>query len=198
QHNDLQERSRLIARGLMFAHTQESRQQIEKLLSDAFDKKLPQAPRLPIYRLEADENLPRLLPVVGRLPLKLNELNQVITLQPSSSFELVKVDSKQTLLAIPGWQVVRKAQDPVAIVCKNTQLPGRLNDKPEDVLLLIDRTQQAWDAQSYFLIEHSGELAIEWFSEAPNLKLLGRLFLVLRPKKILDEAASSDVWQIDE
>ncbi|NET11106.1 MAG: hypothetical protein F6K16_41765 [Symploca sp. SIO2B6] len=30
------------------------------------------------------------------------------------------------------------------------------------------------------------------------LEHVGRLFLVLRPKQILDEAASSDVWQIDE
>ncbi|NER31199.1 MAG: hypothetical protein F6J89_27160 [Symploca sp. SIO1C4] len=198
QRNDLQERSRLIARGLMFAHTQESRQQIEKLLSEAFGKKPLQAPRLPIYRLEAEENLPRLLPVVGQMPLKLDEFNNVTTLQASTHFELVEVDAQQTLVAIPGWQVVRKAQAPVAIVSKINQLPGKLNDKPEDVLLLIDRTQQVWDDQSYFLVEHSGDLAIEWFPETPNCQLLGRLFLVLRPKQILDEAASSDVWQIDE
>lgn len=198
QHNDLQERARLIARGLMFAHTQESRQQIEKLLGEGFGEKSLPAPRLPIYRLEADESLPRLLPVVGKLPLKLNQFNNVMTLKPSNPFELVEVDDQQTLVAIPGWQVVRKAEDPVAIVCNNTQLPGRDNHKPEDVLLLIDRTQQAWDAESYFLVEISGELVIQWFSEVPDLKLLGRLFLVLRPKKILDEGFSSDVWQIDD
>jgi len=198
QHNDLQERSRLIARGLMFAHSQEARQQIEKLLTENASSKQPPAPRLPLYRIEADEEQPRLLPVVGQLPLKPAELKDVPTVKPTGSFQLVEVSVKQTVVAIPGWQVVLKAQDPVVILCDTSQLPTQLSDKPEDVLLVIDRAKQEWEADSYFVVDQSGQVEIQWSSEAPDVTLLGRLILVLRPKKFLDEAASRDVWQIDE
>ena len=198
QHNDLQERSRLIARGLMFAHSQEARQQIEKLLTENASGKQPPAPRLPLYRIEADEEQPRLLPVVGQLPLTPAELKDVPTVKTTGSFQLVELSVKQTLVAIPGWQVVLKAQDPVVILCNTGQLPTPLTDKPEDVLLVIDRAKQEWEADSYFVVDQSGQVEIQWFSEAPDVTLLGRLILVLRPKKFLDEAASRDVWQIDE
>jgi hypothetical protein len=111
---------------------------------------------------------------------------------------MVQVSGKQTLVAIPGWQVVLKAQDPVGIVCNTTQLPNQVNNKPEDVLIIIDRSQQEWDIDSYFVIEQAGQLEIQWFPDAPNVSLLGRLILVLRPKKILDEALSQDVWQLED
>jgi hypothetical protein len=68
EHNDLQERSRLIARALMFAHTQAARQQIEKLLTESVGGKQRHAPRFPFYRLEAEEGVPRLVLVAGQLP----------------------------------------------------------------------------------------------------------------------------------
>ncbi|NEO71301.1 RuBisCO accumulation factor 1 [Moorena sp. SIO3H5] len=198
QHNDLQERSRLIARGLMFAHTQQARQQIEELLTGAFGSTQRPAPRLPIYRLEAEEDLPRLLPVVGALPLTIADLNQVPKTDYTGAFNIVKGLREQTFVAVPGWQVVLKAQDPVVIFCNSNQLPIQQNNKPEDILLIIDRSQQQWDGDSYFLVEESGQLEIKWFPDSPDVSFLGRLILVLRPKKILDEALSQDVWQIDE
>ncbi len=198
QHNDLQERSRLIARGLMFAHSQQARQQIEKLLTELVGGKQPAAPRLPVYRIEADEEMPRLLLVVGQLPLTSADLKNVPTLQNTGSLQMVQVSGNQTLVAIPGWQVVLKAQDPVGIVCNTSQLPNQVNNKPEDVLIIIDRAQQEWDIDSYFVIEQAGQLEIQWFPDAPNVSLLGRLILVLRPKKILDEALSQDVWQLED
>lgn len=198
QQNQLQERSRLIARGLMYADSQEARQQIEKLLTEFTSGPSRKAPRLPLYRLEVEEALPRLLPVAGTLPLTIATFNDVATAEASGAFQLVEVSTKQTLMAIPGWQVVSNAQDPVAILCNTTQLPTQLSDKPEDVLLVVDRAEQKWDADSYFVVDNSGQIELKWFPDAPNVPLLGRLFLVLRPKKILDESASQDVWQIDE
>ncbi len=198
EHNDLQERSRLIARGLMFAHTQAARQQIEKLLTEFAGGKQRPAPRLPFYRIDADEELPRLLSVVGQLPLTAADLKNLPTTQYTGSFQLVQVSGTQTLVAIPGWQVILNAQDPVVILCNTSQLPTQLTGKPEEVLLVIDRAEQEWVADSYFIVDQSGQLEIQWFPDTPNVTLLGRLILVLRPKKILDEGLSRDVWQIDE
>jgi len=198
QQNQLQERSRLIARGLMYAHSQEARQQIEQLLTDFTSGHSRKAPRLPLYRLEVEEALPLLLAVAGTLPLTTADFHAVIAAKASGSFQLVEVSAKQTLIAIPGWQVVSKAQDPVAILCNTTGLPTQLSDKPEDILLVVDREQPEWDADSYFVVDNSGQLEVQWFPEAPNVPLLGRLLLVLRPKKVLDESASQDVWQIDD
>lgn len=198
QQNDLQERSRLIARALMFAHSQEARQQIENLLTEFTGGKQHQAPRLPFYRIEADEQQPRLLPVAGQLPLATAELKDVPTVNNIGSFQLVEVSLHQRLVAIPGWQVVLKAQDPVGILCNTAQLPNQSQEKREEVLVIIDRSQQEWDADSYFVVDQSGQVEIQWFPDAPDSTLLGRIILVLRPKKILDEPLSRDVWQIDE
>lgn len=198
QQKELQERSRLIARGLMFAHTQEARQQIEKLLTELAGGERRPAPRLPFYRIEADEQQPRLLPVAGRFPLNSEDLKKVSRLQSTGSFQLAKVSEAQTLVAIPGWQVILKAQDPVGILCQTSQLPNQQADKSEEVMVIVDREQTEWDGDSYFVVDQSGQLAIEWFQDAPKVNLLGRLILVLRPKKLLDENLSRDVWQIDE
>lgn len=197
QNNDLQERSRLIARGLMYAHSQEARQQIEKLLTGADSEQQP-APTLPLYRIEASEDIPRLLPIAGQLPLTSAALKDVSPVNSVGSFQQIEVSAQQTLVAIPGWQVIRKAQDPVGILCNTSQLPAPPPGKPEEVLAIVDRQNTEWDADSYFLVDKSGQLEIQWFPDTPDVPLLGRLILVLRPKRILDEPLSQDVWQIDE
>ncbi len=198
QHNDLQERSRLIARGLMFAHTQESRRQIEQLLTQGIGSDRRPTPRLPFYRLETEEALPRLIPVVGQFPVTTTALNTVPGVQPAGAFQIVEQAGNQALVAIPGWQVILKAQDPVAILCNTTQLPNQEREKSEEVLVIIDRAEQQWSADSYFIVDQLGHLEIQWFSEEPNVPLLGRMILIMRPKKILDEHLSRDVWQVDE
>lgn len=198
QQNDLQERSRLIARGLMFAHTQEARQQIEKLLTEFAGGKQHIAPRLPFYRLEADEQQPRLLPVAGQLLLTSDDLKQVSSVNTTGSFQVAHTSGQQMLVAVPGWQVILKAQDPVGILCNSHQLPNQKNNPPEELLVIIDRKQTQWDSDSYFAIDQSGQVEIQWFPNAPDVTLLGRVILLLRPKRIFDEALSRDVWQIDE
>lgn len=199
QQNDIQERSRLIARGLMFAHTQSARQHVEKLLTELLGGKTRQAPRLPFYRVEADDALPRLLSVVGQLPLTADALQEFPPLHtPTGSFPLVTVSTNQTLVAIPGWQIILRAQDAVVIAGKTNQLPSQKDEKIEDVLIVVDRSNKTWEADSYFAVEQSGNVEIQWFAELPTIPLLGCVILVLRQSKILDEALSRDVWQIDE
>ncbi|MCP2731134.1 RuBisCO accumulation factor 1 [Limnofasciculus baicalensis] len=198
QQSDLQERARLIARGLMFVYSPEARQQIEQLLTEGFGSNRRPAPRLPFYRIELSEQLPRLLPILGKFPLTTDVLNQIPAIQPTGAFELIEISQKQTVITIPGWQVVLKAKEPVGILCNTHQISQKSTEKPEDVLVIIDRAGREWDDDSYFAIDKSGELGIEWFADQPSVPLLGRLILVLRPKKIIDEALSRDMWQIDE
>lgn len=198
QQADLQERSRLIARGLMFANSQTARQQIEQLLIQGLSPAQRPAPNWPFYRLEADEGLPRLIPVAGQFPLAQADLKEVPIFEETGPFNIVKYAGNQAWVCLPGWQVVLKAEDPVAIICHTSQLGEKAGGKPEDVLVLIDRSQRKWEDNSYFLVEQSGQLEFHWFEEATDVPLLGRVILVLRPKKIIDEGLSKDLWQIDE
>lgn len=198
QQADLQERSRWIAKGLMYAHTVEARQYIEQLLTDFTSTGKRPAPNFPFYRLEADEQLPRLIPVVGQLPLTLADLKEVPPAKPTGPFQLVKYSGNQAWVAVPGWQVVLKAQDPVAILCHSTQLGGPNTGKPEDLLVLIDRSRGEWDANSYFLVEQDGQLQFQWFEAETDVRLLGQVILLLRPKKIVDEEFITELYQFDE
>jgi hypothetical protein len=94
--------------------------------------------------------------------------------------------------------VVRKSEDPIAVLGNSANLPNPLPGKSEPVLILIDRAQREWDIDSYFLVEKSENLELQWFDEIPDIHLLGKLILIMRPKKVLDEDQIHDVWQIDE
>ncbi|MBD0269137.1 MAG: hypothetical protein ICV77_12690, partial [Cyanobacteria bacterium Co-bin8] len=51
---------------------------------------------------------------------------------------------------------------------------------------------------SYFVAEQADQIVIDWFEEKPSASLMGRVILVIRPKKILDEDYTRELWQIDE
>ncbi|MBE9182831.1 hypothetical protein IQ268_30295 [Oculatella sp. LEGE 06141] len=200
QQSDLQARSRLIAQALRFAHSDSARQKVETLLTDFTVARTRPVPRLPFYRLDSEEDLPRVLPVVGKLPLTLDDLKSVPLVVEEGSFRMVKFSGAGAWVPIPGWQVVLKADDPVVILASSAELPDPdpLPGKPEDVLVLVDRAARQWHADSYFLVEQDGHLEIRWFDELPNLSLLGQVVLILRPKKVLDEEYTTEIWQIDE
>lgn len=197
QKSDFQERARLIARGLNFVHSETARQQIEKLLTDFTVVKTRPAPRLPVYRSETEAELPRILPVVGKLPLTKADLQAVPLIDEIGPLRLVKSSGEVIWVAVPGWQVVLNAEDPVAIL-SDEALPTSLPGKPEEVLVVVDRAQREWQADNYFVVEPAGQLELQWFGEAPDLPLLGRVILVMRPRRVLDEEATKDLWQIDE
>ncbi|MBD0303885.1 MAG: hypothetical protein ICV85_17480, partial [Tolypothrix sp. T3-bin4] len=172
QYSDLQERSRLIAKGLRFAHSPTARKQIEQLLTDFTVVPKRPAPILPFFRLESEEELPRLVPVVGELPLKAQDLQAVPLVEQIEPFRMVKFAGEQAWVPLPGWQVVLGAKDPVVILCKSDRLPNQTQPKSETVLVVCDRSEQEWDAGSYFVVENAGELDFQWFETAPSIPLL--------------------------
>jgi hypothetical protein len=198
QNTDLQERSRLIAKGLRFAHTQSARKQIEQLLTDFTVVPKRPAPLLPFYRLESEEELPRIVPVVGEFPLTANDLKAVPLATEIEPFRMVKFTGEQAWVPLPGWQVLLSAEDPVVILSQSDRLPNQTNNQPGKVLLVVDRAQRQWDVSSYFIVEHANELDIQWFETEPEIPLLGKVIIILRPKRILDEEITKDSWQIDE
>lgn len=198
QQADLAARSRLIAQALRFAKSEAARQQVEKLLTDFSVSRSRPAPRLPFYRLESASEQPRIMPVVGKLPLLLDDWKAVPLVETEGVFQFVKFSGVGAWVALPGWQVVQSAEDPVMILTDSDQLPGDPPEQVEEVLLMIDREQREWAADSYFLIAKDQQLQLDWFEEAPDMPLLGRLLLVLRPKKVLDEGYNKELWQIDE
>lgn len=199
QKSDLQERSRLIAQGLRYVHSASARQQIEKLLMDFTVVKSRPAPRLPLYRLESETELPRILPVVGEMPLTVEDIKAVPLTLSEDPFGMVKFSGTGAWMAVPGWQVILQAEDPVAILAQLNQLPNVPEDTPaEPVLAIADRSQREWVADSYFVVDRDGQVEIAWFEETPDAPLLGRLILVMRPKRILDENYTRELWQVDE
>ncbi|KJH71700.1 RuBisCO accumulation factor 1 [Aliterella atlantica] len=198
QKNDLQERSRLIAKGLKFAHSQGARQQIERLLLDFSVVPHRPAPRLPFYRLEADDELARIVPVVGEMPISTADFKAVPIVEDIRPFGMVKFAGEQAWVPLPGWQVALKAEDPVVILCNSDRLPEAPNPAVEPVLLVVDRSDRQWDVNNYFIVDNSGQIELQWFETQPNVILLGKIIVVVRPKKILDEEYTKEVWQIDE
>jgi Rubisco Assembly chaperone C-terminal domain/Rubisco accumulation factor 1 alpha helical domain/Rubisco accumulation factor 1 helix turn helix domain len=198
QKSDLQERSRLIAKGLRYVHSDPARKELEKLLTDFTLVKQQPAPRLPLYRLESDEDLPRILPLVGKLPLPAEALRTVPILEEEEPFRIVKFAGEGAWVPLPGWQVLLGAEDPVAILSQGDRLPLPPGQAAQEVLIVIDRAQRDWDDQSYFATSIEGQIEVQWFTEAPQEVLLGRVVLVVRPKRILDESLTKELWLTDE
>ncbi len=200
QKSDFQERARLIAKGLRFAHSNSARQQIEQLLTDLSPTATSQAkaPRLPIYRIDSDEDLPCILPLAGTLPLTQAELQAVPPLATVGPFQIVT--ATVPMVGVPGWQVVRVAKDPVAFICASDALPIPLPGAIEDVLVVCDRAQLTWRSDRYYITAapNSATLQIERFAQEPDVPILGQVLVITRPKKVLDEDYTKELWQLDE
>ncbi len=198
QKSDLQERSRLIGQGLKFAASDTARDQLQQLLSDFTIVKTKAAPRLPFFRLESEEELPRLMPVAGHLPLTMEDFKAVPVVEEQEPFGIVQYSGACAWVPVPGWQVILRAEDPVAILAQAQDLAPDLPKPTEEVLVIVDRDQRRWHEDCYFLVESAGSMQIHWFEEAPEQKLFGQVVLVMRPKRVLDEDYTKDPWQIDE
>ncbi|KKJ00924.1 RuBisCO accumulation factor 1 [Prochlorothrix hollandica] len=196
---DLQERSRLIAKGLRFSTSPTARQKLEQLLTDFTVVALRSAPTMPFYRLEQEEDLPRVIPVVGTLPLQAADLQTGVPLERSTGlFQVLRSPEAGAWIALPGWQSIVAAIDPVAVQCHSATLPKPPPGTPETVMVLIDLAQQDWDGESYYACEAEGMVQFSWFAESPSEPLLGRVVVVVRPARILDEDAITMPWQLDE
>ncbi|CAN1209964.1 RuBisCO accumulation factor 1 [Tumidithrix helvetica PCC 7403] len=203
---DSQEKARLIARGLKFANSNAARVAIERSLTDMIAPTTARSPRLPVFRYDEEHMLPRVLPVAGELPLAIAAYKAVPMADEWPPFGMVKSAKESTWVAIPGWQAIVDIQDGVVILADtNTlkqvsgqELVSNVPSQPEQVLVICDRAQREWDDNSYFVVEQDKQVKIQWFDAAPEIKLLGRVVLVLRQMKIFDTAAAQETWQIDE
>ena len=195
---DLQDRSRLIAQGLKFAHSPTAREKIEQLLTDFTLIPKREAPMLPLYRLEMEEELPRIVPVAGKFPITKEKLEAIPQIETFEPFRVIHSSGEIAFVPIPGWQVVLKAENPVAIFCQSDQLPKVISGKPEEVVVIVDRGNCTWDVNNYLLVEQEGNLEIQWFENAPEVPILGQVLIVLRPKSILDENNITEPWQMDD
>ncbi len=198
QKKDLQERSRLIAKGLKFAASTSAREAIEQLLSDFTVVSSKTAPILPVYRLELEEELPRIIPLIKTSPLSTEAIEAVSPVAIEEPFRSVDFSSGGCFVPVPGWQLVLKAIDPVGYICSSDRLPTYLSGNIEPVLVIIDRSAKEWDVNSYFLIETDSEPQLQWFESPPESNIIGQLVLIMRPKKILDEGNITQPWQMDD
>ncbi|WP_017663009.1 RuBisCO accumulation factor 1 [Baaleninema simplex] len=198
QKKDLAERTRLIARGLKFVQTDGARQQLEKLLSEISAPPKYQAPRLPFYRLEQEDELPRLVPVAGEFPLSASDIETLSPVTAIEPFRITTVPPNTACIPVPGWQVVLRAADPVAVLTRSTDLPNAPEGRTEQVVVVVDRAVRAWNPNSYFLVETGDTVDVAWFDEAPAETVLGQVVLILRPKRILDEGHLIQPWQMDD
>ena len=204
---DPQERTRLIARGLRFAHSEKARAAIERLLMDMGSPSKKKVPNLPNFRYDGEDSIPRILPVAGSLPLTLDQFQSVSQVQELAPFGIVKGSGAEAWATLPGWFVVHEAEDGIIVSCNTDTLQAAINqevlssvrDRAEDILILVDRAQRDWNENSYFAIaDEAGNLKFAWFESQPDVKLLGKVTLTLRPKRFFDEAASQDRWQFEE
>lgn len=200
QQEDLQTRSRWIARGLRFARSASARSALEKLLTDfTVAKPTQKAPRLPVYRLESVEEVPRIVPLAGQLPLAIADWKAVPLVMPEGVFDAVRFSGEGAWVALPNWQVLIQAEDPVALLASSDQLPVPLPDqRAEEVLLLLDRADRTWQADRFYAVDQNDHLELMWSPTAPTAPIVGRLLLVMRPKRIFDEANTRELWQVEE
>ena len=200
QQSDLQTRSKLIAQALRFATSDTARSKAEKLLIDFTVVSSKKAPRLPVFRLENEADSPVIVPVAGQMPIMTQDYNQVPGANPEEPFGMVKFSGTGAWVPVPGWQVILKAEDPIALLAKYSQLPNPPEGitNTEDILIVIDKAKRTWDEFSYFVVDAGGQLEISWFEEAPGTKLLGGVVLIMRPKKIFDRDYTHELWQLDE
>lgn len=202
ERTDLQDRSRLIAQGIKYAQTDGARQRLQALLVDFTAAPAKKKPRLPFYRLEQEDELPCTVPVAGTFPLSAQALESLPSGEVVGPFRLVRAEQPCTWLSVPGWQVVIWAKRPIALVCSTRDLPdfsganASGDDRPEALAAVVDLGDRDWSSDHYFLSEVEGQLVFRWFAEAPDQPPLGKLVLLLRPKRILDENVMQEPWQV--
>lgn len=211
-YSDLQSRTRLIAQGLKYAHSETARNKIEQLLNELAEVPQSKAPAVPTYRVETEIELPRIVPVVGSFPLTPSDLENTPALDSQDPFQVATLSASGEFVPLPGWPVIRQAEDPIAIhaqartdasamsVDELLVPPSQQNqlENSEPVLVLIDRAVGTFEAFRYFLIEKDGELSLTWFDSEPQVKLFGIVLLILKPKRVFDEQAMEVSWDYEE
>jgi hypothetical protein len=196
---DLQDRSKAIGQGFKYVHSDSARKALEELLTDFSVVATRKAPLLPFYRVDQEDEMPRLIPFAGDNPLSADQINSVIKLESIEPFRIVEFPAGMRGVPIPGWASIIGAIDPVAYSETTDQLPNTVDMKRETVLVVIDRADRDWTVTNYFAIEREGRLVVQWFESQPqDWQTVGKVVLILRPKHILDESNLTQPWQMDD
>jgi hypothetical protein len=194
ERGDLQERSRLIAQGLTVVQSTSARQQLQQLLTQ-WDLSLNQTPpRWPFYRLESEDGSPLILPVctlstpaaLRAIPPLRPQDDAGFWIYPASPQNQGQYEGKY--IAVPGWQLLRNAQDPLGVRVAVGDLPY-LNmadwqlQESDPLLLIVDRGVQDWQNDRFYLVDHSGSVGIDWFPQSGDHPILATILLVVRPAR---------------
>jgi Rubisco Assembly chaperone C-terminal domain/Rubisco accumulation factor 1 alpha helical domain/Rubisco accumulation factor 1 helix turn helix domain len=200
QKTDLQARTILIAKALKYVQSIPARRQIEALLLNFAQTPEKLAPRLPVYRIDSDEEIPTVLPVIGVMPLTKSDFQAPPLYDSEEPFGLVRFSGAGAYVAVPGYQVIRNSSDPIAFLMESDKLPTRLPGGSEQALIVVDRANREWKSDTYFVVANAeDQLELNWFESAPETQqILGRVILLLRPKKVLDEAYTKELMQFEE
>ncbi len=199
QKTDLQARTILIAKALKYVQSTPARKQIEALLLNFAQTPEKLAPRLPVYRLDSDEELPTVIPVIGLMPLTKADFQAPPLYDCEEPFGLVRFSGNGAYIAVPGYSVIRNCSDPIAFLMEANQLPTRLPGSSEQVLIVVDRANRDWKSDTYFVVANAeDQLELNWFEAPPETQILGRVILLLRPKKVLDESYTKELMQFEE
>ncbi len=199
QKTELQARTILIAKALKYVQNPLARKQIEALLLNFDQTPEKLAPRLPVYRLDSDEELPTVIPVIGLMPLTKADFQAPPLYDAEEPFGLVRFSGDGAYVAVPGYSVIRNCSDPIAFLMEANQLPTQLPGASEQVLVVVDRANRDWKSDTYFVVANSeNQLELNWFEANPETQILGRVILLLRPKKVLDESYSKELMQFEE
>jgi hypothetical protein len=153
---------------------------------------------LPVYRLEAEEELPRIFPVAGTFPLSAQAVLNVPQVAPVGHFQWIQTNWQGGWVTLPGWEVLMKAEDPIAVLAHTDNLPIKLQGNAEEAILVFDRAETTWSDLNYFALDRDGKVEIEWSDTQPSATILGKLLLILRPKRLSDDSKSKDIWYIEE
>jgi hypothetical protein len=133
------------------------------------------------------------------MPLTPEDLKAVPLVEEIGAFRMVRFTGEQAWVPLPGWQVILALVDPIVILANSDRLPNQTANSPvEQVLVIIDRAQRTWNDGSYFVYDNNGELDFQWFETAPDVPILGKIAVIVRAKKVLDEDFNKDSWQIEE
>ena len=198
---------------------------MEQLLTDLVTPKEKKAPRLPVFRYEGEDAIPRVLPVIGSLPLSASVCRDFPKQEIHTAFAIAKGGTGLDCgwVAVPGWQVVQNARDPILLLTDTAvfqeisgqEIVSSVANKPEEILLLIDRgrkpelsaepiSEQGADKLSdrYYLLEEKDDLKVQWFKDLAtaqevSAQIIGQLLLVLRPQRVIDEEAAKDLWDYE-
>ena len=192
ERSELADRSRLIAQGLQMVHSPEARQQLQSLLLEWAPQSHQVPPRWPLYRLNAEEGAPLILPLQGKLSEPWNG-SETFTRPLQTGFPVYTL-SPGDYVAVPGWSIIQDCQKPIALLAQVGDLPhlGSLgNDlglqEADPLLVIVDLAKRTWQADRFFWIKRSGLGLLEWLPQevldSEGVEIWGQVILALRPPR---------------